>query len=391
MMLATFMLMIGTAAYGAGSSVIESLTVTFKTTYGEPGEIPDPEITISGSGALLGDVQFMTDYDKWKPGRKVRVEVNVNAEDGKLFPVSLNRSQCKVSGAEFVSAKALDDDTLQVKVDYKPVMVLETTEHAGWHTSSRTKAIWKSVEFAPGYNLTLYGDNKVVKRMNVESNFIDLAEYMTDEDKTYYYEVKAVPLTSEQKKYLKEGEIVTSTDREFDWEETKNPQHQTSGGPGDGGSLKGDSYVMPDGSKAYNTWKKLSDTWSYFDGAGNRARGWLNNGGKWYYMDQNGAMCTGWTEAGSGSWFYLGPDGDMFTGWIQPVPGVWYYLNQFGYMERDWVFIGDKWYYLEPNGRMKTGWLNNNGKWYYLYDNGSMAVNTMIGGWQIGADGVALR
>ncbi|MFQ9703380.1 MAG: hypothetical protein ACLR0U_16780 [Enterocloster clostridioformis] len=39
---------------------------------------------------------------------------------GKIFPTSLNRSQCKVTGADFVSAKALDDTTLQVKVDYKP-------------------------------------------------------------------------------------------------------------------------------------------------------------------------------------------------------------------------------------------------------------------------------
>ena len=30
------------SGYGAESSVIESLSVTFKTTYGEPEEIPDP-------------------------------------------------------------------------------------------------------------------------------------------------------------------------------------------------------------------------------------------------------------------------------------------------------------------------------------------------------------
>ncbi len=115
-------------AYGAKeSSVIETLTVTFQTTYGEQEEIPDPEITVSGDGCSLGDVQFRTEYDKWKPGKKVRAEVTVHADGGKVFPVSLNRSKCKVTGAEFVSAKALDDDTLQVKVDYTPVTVLGNT------------------------------------------------------------------------------------------------------------------------------------------------------------------------------------------------------------------------------------------------------------------------
>ena len=70
-----------------------------------------------------------------------------------------------------------------------------------------------------GYTLTLYGDNKVVKRITVESNSVNLADYMTDMDKTYYYEVKAVPVTSDEKKYLKEGQYVTSTDQEFDCED----------------------------------------------------------------------------------------------------------------------------------------------------------------------------
>lgn len=376
------------SAYAAESSVIEKLTVTFKTVYGEPGEIPDPDISITGSGCSLGDVQFRTDYDKWKPGKKVRAEVTVHADSGKYFPVSLNRSACRISGAEFVSAKALDDHTLQVKVDYKPVTVLGTTERAGWHTNLRTKALWKSVDYAPGYTLILYGDSKVVKRMTIETNQADFTDYMADPDKTYYYEVKAVPVTAEQKKYLKEGAYVTSSDREFDWEEAE-PDKKDCSSPGDGGSLKGDSYVMPDGSKACNTWKKLSGKWYYFDGAGKMVRGWLSDGGKHYYLDRNGMMCTGWVEVGTGSWFYLGEYGDMLTGWIQPVPGVWYYLNASGCMERGWIFTGEKWYYLEPDGSMKTGWLNDNGKWYYLNSDGSMAVNTSVGGRTIGADGAA--
>lgn len=363
-------LWMGFCAYGAQSSVIESVNVTFKTVYGEPEEIPVPEITVSGKSCFLEDVQYRTDYDNWKPGRKVRVEVTVAAEDGKYFPATLNRSKCKVTGADFVSARSLDDSSLQVKADYRPVTVLGDTQKAGWSSTSKKKAVWKSVEYAPGYTLTLYGDNKVVKRMTVESNSVNLADYMTDMDKTYYYEVKAVPVTSDEKKYLKEGQYVTSTDQEFDWEDYEK-EEKRSQEPGDGGSFKGDNYVMPDGSKAVDTWKMVSGKWYYFDGSGNRVKGWLYTGGRWYYMDQNGAMCTGWISPGDGFWYYLGENGDMLTGWIQPIPGTWYYLG--------------------TDGRMQTGWLNDNGTWYYLDSSGSMAVNRTVDGWNIGPDGKASR
>ena len=367
---AAMSLWMGLYAYGAQSSVIESVNVSFKTIYGEPEEISEPEVTVSGKSCSLGDVQYRTDYDSWKPGRKVRVEVTVVAEDGKYFPATLNRSKCKVTGADFLSAKALDDSSLQVKADYRPVTVLGDTQKAGWSSTSKKKAVWKSVEYAPGYTLTLYGDNKVVKRMTVESNSANLADYMTDMDKTYYYEVKAVPVTSDEKKYLKEGQYVTSTDQEFDWEDYEKEEKRGQG-PGDGGSFKGDNYVMPDGSKAVDTWKLVSGKWYYFDGSGSRVKGWFQTGGRWYYMDQNGAMCMGWLSPGDGFWYYLGENGDMLTGWIQPSPGTWYYL--------------------EPDGRMKTGWLNDNGSWYYLDSDGSMAVNRIVDGWNIGQDGKASR
>ena len=50
----------GLCAYGAQSSVIESVNVTFKTVYGEPEEIPEPEITVSGKSCFLGDVQYLS-------------------------------------------------------------------------------------------------------------------------------------------------------------------------------------------------------------------------------------------------------------------------------------------------------------------------------------------
>ena len=381
-------------ALAADSSVIERLSVTFTTAYGDAEEIPEPKITVSGSGVSLGDVQYRTEYDNWKPGRKVRVEINIVADDGKYFPSSLGSSKCRVSGADYVSAKALDDNTLQVKADYTPVTVLGNTSEAGWSSTSSKKAVWKAVDYAPGYTLTLYGNDKVVKRMTVTDNSASLGEYMTDPDKIYYYEVKAVPVTAAQKKYLKEGEYVTSTEQELD-EITEKHAASTdrtdTGGPGDSGSFKGDNYVSPDGSLAVNTWKKADGKWYYFGADGTRSRGWLNYGGRWYYMDGNGVMQTGWVDINNGSWFYLGPDGDMQTGWIQPVPGNWYYLNQYGYMERGWVLINGRWYYMDENGRMQTGWIQYKDNWYFLHSDGAMAQGTAIDGWQIGADGIARK
>ncbi len=382
-------------AAGKDSSVIEKLSVTFKTTYGEAGEIPDPEISISSGDCTLEEIHYRTDYENWKPGRKVRVELTVRAAEGKHFPVSLTKSQCKVSGANYVSAKSLDDDTIQVKADYKPVTVLEMPAKAGWSSSSATKAMWSPVDYAPGYSVVLYGDNKVVKRTTVETNSADFASEMDDMDKTYYYEVKAVPLTSDQKKYLKEGETIGSSSQEFDWEDFERLDEDTEKrlnrmGPGDGGSFKGDNYVMPDGSRAVNTWKKSAGKWYYFGADGNRTRGWMNQAGRWYYMDQNGEMCTGWVNPGGDSWFYLNPDGDMQTGWIQPLPGEWYHTDQSGCMQRGWVLVDGKWYYFAQSGRMQTGWIEDNGRQYYLYGDGAMAVNTTIAGRTLGPDGAAV-
>ena len=344
-------------AYGADSSIIETMSIKFNTTYGDPEEIPQPQITISGSGVSIGDIYYKTEYENWKPGKKVRMEITVDAAQGKYFPVSLGRSKCRVTGADLVSAKALDNTTMQVKVDYTPVTVLGDTALAGWSSLDSEKAVWKKVDYAPGYTLTLYGNDKVVKRMTVTDNSVSLKEYMTDPDKIYYYQVKAVPVTAEQKKYLKEGEFITSKEQDVDdsEEEEKEKKHAAtsqscSTGPGVAGSLKGDNFVMPDGTLAVNTWKLVGGIWYYFNAEGNRTRGWFPYGGKWYYFDGNGCMKTGWVDTGNGKWYYLNPDGDM-----------------------------------------KIGWLYDKNIWYYLNNDGSMAVNRSQDGWYLGADGAGRK
>ena len=365
--------------YGAESSVIESVTVTFKTTFGDQGEIPDPVVTV-GNGCSLVDIQYNTSYDKWKPGKKVRAEITIEAENGKLFPASLNRSQCKVTGADFVSARALGDSQLQVKVDYRPVSVLGNTGNAGWSNSHANRAVWEPVPYAPGYSLVLYGDNKSVKRMTVQTNYADLNEYIKDDGKTYYYEVKAIPVSSEDKKYLKEGDFISSTEPELNWEEID---------ARDGGELKGNNYVMPNGNKEVNSWKKISDRWYYFDQNGNMVKGWLFKDGYWYYMDQSGVMKTGWLDLSSEWRFYLSPTGEMQIGWVQLGPGVWYYMNQDGYMQRGWIFVDNQWHYMGTDGKMQFGWVQVGDKQYYLNGDGTMAANTVVDGRYLGPDGAA--
>lgn len=376
---------ISQVSYGAESSVIESVSVNITTTFGNQGEIPDPEITVSGTGCSLGDVQYRTQYEKWRPGKKVRLEINVRADEGKVFPSSLTRSQCTVSGADFVSARALDNSTLQVKVDYMPVTVLEDSESAGWSSRNKHQAVWKSVAYAPGYSLVLYGGDEVIRRMTVETNSVDLTEDMKDEEIVYYYEVKAVPITSEEKKYLQEGNFVASTSQEIDWEEAESRRTD------DGGAIRGNQYILPDGSKQTDIWKKIENNWYYFGADGNMVKGWQVINGFWYYMDANGKMLTGWINPEGDSWYYLLENGGMAVGWIQPEPGIWYYMDASGRMQRGWIWLNGLWYYLNPDGRMRTGWFQDGETLYYLYSDGNMAVNALIDGYWIGADGKAYK
>lgn len=139
--------------YGAESSVIESVSITFKTTFGDTEEVPEPVVTVSGTGCSLGGVEYQKEQDKWKPGSKVRITVTVEAAQGKVFPASLNKNQCKVKGADFVSAKTSKDNKLVVKVDYKPITVLGNTSRAGWSGTVKNRAVWNAVDYAPGYTV----------------------------------------------------------------------------------------------------------------------------------------------------------------------------------------------------------------------------------------------
>lgn len=370
-MMAAMLLTAGKAmdVYGAtDSSVIETVSVTLKASFGEAEEVPEPEITVSGKNCSLGSVEYQTDHEKWKPGSKVRINITIEAIGGKIFPASLKSSQCKVKGADFVSARASGNNKLVVKVDYRPIAVLGNTSRAGWSATVKNRAVWSPVDYAPGYTVILYGNNKTVKKLTVTTPYADLDPFIKDDGREYYYEVKAVPVTSEDKKCFKEGILITSAENDILQEDTSSATT-----PGDGAG----------------TWKKEQDQWYYYDKNRNPLQGWQNVGGVWYYTNHNGAMMTGWINPSGDARYFLDNNGVMQTGWIQPEPGVWYYMDGSGAMQRGWVAVNGKWYYMASDGRMQTGWVQVGGLCYYLYPDGSMAANTTIEGRYLGPSGAA--
>lgn len=150
-------------------------------------------------------------------------------------------------------------------------------------------------------------------------------------------------------------------------------------------------YLEPGNGNMVTGWRKIGGTWYYLNpGNGDMATGWTTIGGTRYYMNQDGAMVVGWLQLGS-DWYYMNGSGAMLTGW-QKIGSTWYYLNPTtGKMATGWTTVGGSKYYMNGSGAMLTDWQNIDGSEYYFYSSGAMAVSTVIGGVEIGADGKASR
>ncbi len=310
------------------SVVIRSINLKFDSKYGKE-EILMPDISTTTAGVSVKEDIWKRDISKWKAAKNERVSV-ILSSDSMIFANAYNRSECKITGAKFVSAKALDNNTLEVKVDYVPVVTLGMTPRAGWSDSNKTKAVWDKVEFATGYQVALYADDKLKIRISVDTNMVDLSGYMT-KDAVYIYEVRAIGYTAEDRKYMKDGDYVTSDDVTLEYD------GDTSG------NWKGKTYKQEDGGVPRNSWKQILNDWYYFDGNGIRQIGWILSGERWYYLNpKDGKLLTGWQFV-NGKWYYMNPSGgEMLTGWIEPQPGIWYYLNDDGSMASS-TKIGNHW------------------------------------------------
>lgn len=120
--------------------------------------------------------------------------------------------------------------------------------------------------------------------------------------------------------------------------------------------------------------------------------GWKTiNGVKYYFDRSNGLMATGWKDIkvkGRVYRYYFGNDGAVRTG-IQTIDAQLYCFSERGRLQSGFITVNGKRYY----GEAKTGVLARN-RWvdaqsgsYYFLGDGTMAVNQLVHGNWIGADG----
>ncbi len=352
LIVASFVLSRTKKVHAADSSIIEKINVNVEQNYGDAEDILVPTITTSTGNIEISEVSYSKESEKWKPGNKVLITVDFTAGEGYYFGANWNRSSVTLKGAEFSHCgRVQDGEILRLKVYFMPCTVLGVTTSAGWDYKFK-KAVWKEVDYAPGYEVKLYENDKEVATKKVRTTTVDFSDKIEDYTKNkYYYEVKAIPMTSDEKKYLKEGEAVTS-------EEDVVNSH--TGSPG----------VTPIG---YNTTTNEGTTALYNSNQKSSA-GWYNPGGTWYYYDPYGRVATGWQYIGD-KWYYFNTSGQMITGFLTDKDGITYYLDPVsGHMRTGWVLINGFWYYFNSSGRMQTGYLYDGGKVYFLDTYGRMVA-----------------
>lgn len=99
-------------------------------------------------------------------------------------------------------------------------------------------------------------------------------------------------------------------------------------------------------------------------------------------------MLTGVQSLPDGHSYFLASSGKMGTGWCLDSDGTWYYANADGALQTGWLTLNGRTYYLCSDFKMATRWEYIDGAWYYFDPvSGAMAVNTVINGYTVGADG----
>lgn len=213
----------------------------------------------------------------------------------------------------------------------------DQVQEVRWDEHENGLVRWNKVENAKLYEVWLYREEMLAKKVEVSTNRVNLLEYMEDNE-VYTVSVRAIPKTSQ--KTFKAGAWGNSEE----WMAT---------GVGDtSGRFRvyrgGTKYQLEDRTYAANQWKLIQSCWYYFDESGYMKTGWTQVDQKWYYLGTDGRMQTGWLQLEE-NWYYLKADGSMHTGWIEYQPGVWYYLDASGKMLVNTVIEGHQ---LDANGVM---------------------------------------
>ena len=339
-------------------------------------------------------------------GEEPRLCVTLDVDDGYYFPESLKKGNVSVSGAackELEISGDLESAEVIVKLDMV-TGTLKEVESAWWDSGSPGKAKWSEVAQAKYYEVKLYrGGTMADHKERVRGTGCDFYPYM-DKQGTYTFKVRAVPGTSEEKKYLTEGGWCESEEQKIDKQQAEAAprgsrngavsQGSQAGSGGGAGGPAASSGGITAGSGTPGTlmppdfgWSLVQNKWKYRNLDGSFvSNGWQYINDKWYLFDMSGFMLTGWQHYG-GKDYYLNSSGDMVTGWFQENR-KWYYFGSDGAKASGWLDTGEDWYFLGPDGVMSTGWIKWEDRYYYMNpEDGRMLRNTYVDQRYIGPEG----
>ena len=135
----------------AAGNTVSSVRISFTDNL-EVGEILEPAVASKTSGISIDSVTWGKDREKWTPGKKVAATITLSVDDDREFASSYGSKSCKISGADFSSAKG-SGNKLTVIAHYYPVVELDAPETAGWSVGNKYKAVWKKADYATGYQI----------------------------------------------------------------------------------------------------------------------------------------------------------------------------------------------------------------------------------------------
>ncbi len=338
------------------------------------------------------DVAWSTSTNRvMKIGDKPKLKVYLEPVEDYYFRSSYSSSRITVKGADFSSASR-SGDRLVVTLTARPVKGQFDPPADAYWSNTLGRARWEAPEeretSSGAYDVYLYRGGSIVKKLeNYRGTSADFYPYMTRRG-TYTFRVRTVPSNSEEEEYGKKSGWTVSDELYIEEDEVSD---------GTGQNLE-DGMTSSGGITSVG-WQEQNGTWyfRYPDGSYQR-NGWLKVDGRWYLFDSDSRMLIGWQKVND-IWYYLspndgGPKGAMQVGWLKEG-NVWYYLNpneggpEGAMCTNSWIQVNGKTYFVNANGVMAEGWNQVGGQWYYFYPgSGEKAVNTVINGFPVDAQGV---
>lgn len=319
-----------------------------------------------------------------KVGDTPRMKVWLEPSDyeERRFKGGYYSSNVKVSGGTFVSA-SLSNRKLIVTLELSPIKgQFEAPDEVYWNSGGYGRAKWRlsGSDDSFRYEVALYRGNSQVHKVETTGTSYNFYPYMTKAG-SYSFRVRVIPKNSDEEKYGKKSEWVSSDEVYLAQEDVsdgnvQNPDTTPSGGMLNVGWNKSGNlwfFRYPDGTCPKDEWLAWNGKWYLFDANGWMLTGWQVRNGNYYYLDESGAMLTGWVRSGN-AYYYLNPTPDAFEGIL---------------VKKNWVIADGNIYYMNDDGARVEGWYPVDGNWFYFYPGtGIRAANTWVDGFYLDAEGI---